>query len=640
MIGEAVRGSTQERDALDRIEAYLRAEQERRQLFGAAGRIDQVAEWGGGHFDYAYDGYGDLTAIREANGRRRRYAYDGRRRLHKVEHGDGSATGYAYDGQDRLETIDDRGTMTRYDYDAQGRIARIQHGQSEVSVYRYDDSGRVVQARTSQVSTQWRHDAGGRTTLIEQSIGGVTLRVQLAYDLEGRLATMTLPGSDCPIHYGWDERGRPHTVRIGQRMLARFAYDDGQKATFVTLGNGITTSTKADALDGRLRSHVVKHGDRVLLSRTLRYGERGELVGDGEQCFEYDRLGRLTEVRSEADETAYRFRYDDMDNLVERTGLDQTWKFNCDAAGQLLAASEEKGAQIHFAYDRWGRLTQRDTPDGLWTYRYDDAGQLQEVRRNHQRTARFLYDHKGRLVWTEVEGAVERYLYGDADELLAVTDGDGHPLRLIVRTPLGVVAEVQGALGDGAILYRHDDERGTTRVLTDATGEVVARFAYDPFGLPTGAPLAGKHLPCFTGRRWYAAIGLYYFGARWYDPALGRFLTPDSYTGAPDDARLLSPIHLASGQAALRSQILAEWLKQPARAQRVCLLRQRSCGTCRSQRTLVLWGRAVDVAGRDLDAAQHDFWHIGRDYLPGRRGDPLAGLALQRRQRHLEDAGV
>src|SRR5205823_4492562 len=62
---------------------------------------------------------------------------------------------------------------------------------------------------------------------------------------------------------------------------------------------------------------------------------------------------------------------------------------------------------------------------------------------------------------------------------------------------------------------------------------------------------------------WYAEIGLLYFGARWYDPDLGRFLTPDSYTGAPDDLRLVNPLRPGSQQAAARAEILGEWLKQP-----------------------------------------------------------------------------
>ena len=170
-------------------------------------------------------------------------------------------------------------------------------------------------------------------------------------------------------------------------------------------------------------------------------------------------------------------------------------------------------------------------------------------------------------------GEVERYLYGDADELLAVTDAAGCPRRLLVRTPLGVHAEVRGALGEGEVLFRHCDERGTLRLVTDGEGFIRERFAYECYGRPDalfgaapGHGVVGREssaVPCYTGRDWYAAIGLYYFGARWYDPELCRFLTPDTYTGGPDDVRLVNPLHLGAEQVRLRGQILGEWLKWP-----------------------------------------------------------------------------
>jgi len=56
---------------------------------------------------------------------------------------------------------------------------------------------------------------------------------------------------------------------------------------------------------------------------------------------------------------------------------------------------------------------------------------------------------------------------------------------------------------------------------------------------------------------------MYYFGARWYDPDLGRFLTPDSYTGAPNDERIVNPLSAGRGQFLSRARVLPDWLRQP-----------------------------------------------------------------------------
>ena len=40
----------------------------------------------------------------------------------------------------------------------------------------------------------------------------------------------------------------------------------------------------------------------------------------------------------------------------------------------------------------------------------------------------------------------------------------------------------------------------------------------------------------FTGQREETSLGLYYYNARWYDPALGHFLSPDSIVPAAGNA--------------------------------------------------------------------------------------------------------
>lgn len=76
---------------------------------------------------------------------------------------------------------------------------------------------------------------------------------------------------------------------------------------------------------------------------------------------------------------------------------------------------------------------------------------------------------------------------------------------------------------NGTVFY-HQDGLGGVGLQTDDTGSVVAEPTADPFG----APLAATSEPYgFTGKEYEAELGLIDFGARLYDPAVGRFLSAD-----------------------------------------------------------------------------------------------------------------
>ncbi|HNB47489.1 MAG TPA: hypothetical protein PLL72_25180, partial [Burkholderiaceae bacterium] len=85
----------------------------------------------------------------------------------------------------------------------------------------------------------------------------------------------------------------------------------------------------------------------------------------------------------------------------------------------------------------------------------------------------------------------------------------------------------------------------------------------DAWGAPLDeAPAAPP--PWFGGRRYEPALGLYRFGARWYDPWARCFLSADDHTAAPDDVRLVHPLITGATQVALRQRLLAGWLRQPS----------------------------------------------------------------------------
>jgi RHS repeat-associated protein len=60
---------------------------------------------------------------------------------------------------------------------------------------------------------------------------------------------------------------------------------------------------------------------------------------------------------------------------------------------------------------------------------------------------------------------------------------------------------------------------------------------YLPWGKDSNNYIGGQTLTSyrFTGQREEASLGLYYYGARWYNPALGRFIQPDTIVPNPGD---------------------------------------------------------------------------------------------------------
>ena len=73
----------------------------------------------------------------------------------------------------------------------------------------------------------------------------------------------------------------------------------------------------------------------------------------------------------------------------------------------------------------------------------------------------------------------------------------------------------------------HTDALGSPVAYTSSTGSVLAgrRTQYEPYGTPTTTPRNGE--PSYTGHQYDQTTGLIYAQARYYDPALGRFLGVD-----------------------------------------------------------------------------------------------------------------
>jgi RHS repeat-associated protein len=88
------------------------------------------------------------------------------------------------------------------------------------------------------------------------------------------------------------------------------------------------------------------------------------------------------------------------------------------------------------------------------------------------------------------------------------------------------------------------DHLGSVDVVLDDEGNVVERADYEPYGedrlrvdgdgTPIGAPignLSASDEHKYTGQELDSETGLYYYGARYYNPSVGRFISEDPWEG-------------------------------------------------------------------------------------------------------------
>lgn len=99
---------------------------------------------------------------------------------------------------------------------------------------------------------------------------------------------------------------------------------------------------------------------------------------------------------------------------------------------------------------------------------------------------------------------------------------------LLIRAAVLVVATVAGAAPAAAqevVEYIHTDALGSPVAITDASGNVIERTVYEPYGAVVNRPL--KDGPGYTGHVTDSGTGLSYMQQRYYDPEVEAFLSVD-----------------------------------------------------------------------------------------------------------------
>ena len=252
--------------------------------------------------------------------------------------------------------------------------------------------------------------------------------------------------------------------------------------------------------------------------------------------------------------------------MEDQNGVTTTWGYSYDARGRLASVSENGSVVGTYGYDANGnrisvngqtvatynaddQLTSYNgvpytyaadgslAGAGSTTYQYDALGHLLEVKAPTE-TITYTYDGLGRRVGKSVNGTlVQGFLYADGLHLIAELDGQGNVVETFVY---GTRPNVPDLMIKGGVTYRiiSDPLGSPVEVVDTATGAVVEQITYGAWGNVTTDTNPGFQPFGFAGGLYDADTELVHFGARDYDPVIGRWTTRDPLGFAGGDTNL------------------------------------------------------------------------------------------------------
>gem|GEM_PF-4184062 len=484
----------------------------------------------------ARDLFGNLISVIQG-GVTRSWVYDGNYRLCKKVEPETGQSVYQYNADDKIlwsvhgypgtptscDNSAEPSNSIHYSYDVLDRRTLIHYtdGTSDENTA-YDLDGHLLSTSNSTAAWSYTYNKRGFTETEQASIDGHVYTLDPAYDAQGNLATEIFPDG-LNVNYAPDAFGRPTQMNatccgngtpIGL-FVSGIQYFPNDIPSGYGLGNGLSVSTTLNARQAPAMMQVLQ-GSTSLQSVSYTYNNDLDITsisdnvdGSDSATLGYDGLHRLTSASGIWG--GYIYGYDTGNNITSRIGGAGTLTYNyLDGTNRLNSIS---GITRNYAYDTRGRVTS----DALRTYTWNDADEITAV----PNAATYGYDANGkRIRTTKADGTIEYALYDSGGRLVYVD----HPASGQHSVYLELAGKPLAEVTNGNPTYLHPDLLGSPKMATNSSQQLLWREHFDPYGskLNGVAEKIG-----YTGHAYDMETGLTYAQARFYDPAVGRFLSND-----------------------------------------------------------------------------------------------------------------
>jgi RHS repeat-associated protein len=442
-------------------------------------------------------------------------------------------------------------TCIRWEYDAMGRVVKESEGGDKTTSFFYDERGRLTRRLwPNGVAVDSIYDGLDRLLEMKSSDGTIHYqysytsgpepieiidlihrsRIKREYNAFGQLLEETNSyGFNSTWEY--DLYGRCIAYTLPDLSSIAYTYQGGHLLEISRLSSAGNLLYAHRYLDFDLNGHAIQeefiHNTGSLhtaydllerpssqtsswLTQSISYGPSGLVVQTqnsllGDKTYSYDALNQLTQEGSE------RYAFDSLGNPLNSS---------INSYNQIV-----QDLHCSLEYDLNGNPMKRITSDGITTYTYDALNRLTSITSPDSKKTLYFYDAFSRLISETKEKERLFYLYDKTQEIGAM-NAQGALLQLKViglglKTEIGksVAIEISGT----AYAPLHDFQ-GNIIALISSHPQIAEFYQINAFGREkTNSPPLNPWR--FCSKR--SLNGLIFFGQRFYDPSLGRWLTPD-----------------------------------------------------------------------------------------------------------------
>jgi RHS repeat-associated protein len=535
---------------------------------------------------YVYDPLSELTKVTDDHGNATTQTYDNLGRGTSIDNPDGGLVQISYDlagNQTARVTPNLRteGKQISYGYNY-NRLISVNYPDNPQNNVTYTYGGPGAAGNAAGRVTQITDASGTRLrsygklgevvqetyTVATQTAPPATYTTSYTYDTFGRLQSMVYPDGEV-LTYHYDSGGEVNQVtgtRGGNNYtyVSRLEYDKFNDRAYIDYGNDVRTAYSYDPLNRHLTGMQSGPATGNLFQNT---------------SYTYDPVGNMTAAANNivvnpashmGGPTAQQFGYDDLDRLVSASGTytfapgktnQYTQALTYDSLSDITSKTQtnqivqppstpvtQQGTTYTFAYAYNAPQPNAPTTVGELNYTYDangnqtgftdtDSGQTQTIAWNEQNQMQSLSNN----------GQETDYVYNDTGQR-AIKRGQGGEFAYVnqyftVRN--GQIGTVQVLVGGTLVAQKlvahdptvfeknqffiHQDQVGSTNYVTEADGSLFEHLEYFPGGETwVQEKVDLNDVPFeFSGKQFDDESGFIYFGARYYNPRSGIFVSVD-----------------------------------------------------------------------------------------------------------------